>query len=456
MTGAAETAGPGTRCVHAGVAPDAATGALVPPIVQSTTYAWPSLDQPPRTSYARGGGATVEALERRLADLEGGASALAFSSGLAAIDALLTSLAPGARVVAGTNVYGGTVRLLERIRAGHLEVAWVDSSDTEALRTALRTPTALVLVETPSNPTLAITDVEAAAHAAHAAGALLAVDNTFLSPLWQRPLELGADVVVHSTTKYIDGHNVTLGGALVFPARHGGAGPNERGPLASRLRWIRNGTGTVLAPFEAWLTLQGSKTLHLRTERQWANARAVAQALDESPLVTRVLYPGLPSHPNHAVHHRQSRGDGGVVAVDLGSREAARRFVAALRVFTLAENLGAAESLATHPVSMTHADVAPAVRASLGITDGLVRLSLGIEDADDLVADVLQALRQSHAEDPSSAAVPASASPKPTLSPPCTPSELSTPSTSGPCAEPAPSGPPGPPSRRGLAFEVAA
>ena len=383
---------PGTQCVHAGVRPDPTTGAVVPPLVQSTTYAWPDLDHPPATTYARAGNANAEALERRIATLEGGASALTFSSGLAALDALVAALPKGGRIVCGTNVYGGTVRLLERIRTDRSPVAFVDTSDAAALKAALEEPAALVVAETPSNPTLAITDLAATAKAAHDAGALLCVDNTFLTPLWQQPLKQGADAVLHSTTKYLDGHNATLGGALVFPERHDGPGFQEDGPLAAKVRWVRKGIGNGLAPFEAWLTLQGSKTLHLRTREQWISSRRLAERLRRHKSVRRVLHPGLEDHPGHAIHRQQATGDGGIVAVDLGSKDAARAFCAALKVFTLAENLGATEALATHPVSMTHGDVAPEVRRKLGITDGLVRLSVGVEDADDLEADVLQAL----------------------------------------------------------------
>lgn len=384
--------GPGTLCVRAGTPPDPGTGALVPPLVQSTTYAWPSLDEPPANSYARSGNATVQALERRLAALEGGACSIAFSSGLAAIDALLRSLPRGGRVVAGTNLYGGSIRLLQRFHDGPLAVDLVDTSDAAALREALATRADLVLVETPSNPTLAITDVAQAARLAHAAGALLAVDNTFLTPLGLRPFDLGADVSIHSTTKYLDGHNATLGGALVLPALHDADGVDAGGLLGPRLRWLRKSTGAILAPFEAWLTLQGCKTLHLRVAAQWATARRLAEAAAQHPAAVRVLHPGLASHPGHAVHRRQAQGDGGLVAIDLGTRDAARRFVSGLKLFTLAENLGATESLATHAASMTHADVPTGVRAALGITDGLVRLSAGVEDAADLVADLVQAL----------------------------------------------------------------
>lgn len=382
---------PATQCVHAGTPPDPHTRALVPPLVQSTTYAWTDLDQPPAVTYARGGNANVAALERRLATLEGGVDAVCFASGLAAIDALLRALPPGGRVVAGRHLYGGTTRLLHRLHGG-LKTDFVDTSQEGTLEEALREPADLVLVETPSNPTLRITDIRHAARAAHAAGALLAVDNTFLTPLYQRPLELGADVSVHSTTKYIDGHNATLGGALVIPDRHAGPGNASDGPLAGRLRWIRKSTGATLAPFDAWLTLQGSKTLHLRTRQQWATARLIVEAVGGGAGVRTIHYPGIRTHQNHEVHRRQATGDGGIIALELADLESAKLFVRGLKVFTLAENLGATESLATHPASMTHADLSAARRREDGIPDGLVRLSVGVEDPDDLVEDVRHAL----------------------------------------------------------------
>jgi cystathionine beta-lyase/cystathionine gamma-synthase len=360
--------------------------------VQSTTYAWPDLDHPPAVTYARAGNATVATLERRLAVLEGGSDAVCFGSGLAAIDALLRCLAPGARVVAGRHLYGGTTRLLQRLHAPRIRVDVVDTSDRAELSVALESAADLVLVETPSNPTLQITDLRLAARASHDAGALLAVDNTFLTPLYQRPLELEADLSIHSTTKYLDGHDATLGGAIVLPARLSGRGDSPDGPLAARLRWTRKATGAVLAPFEAWLTLQGCKTLHLRTREQWATAAKLARTAQDHGAVERVFYPGLPEHPGHAVHRRQASGDGGIVAVDLGTYGAARSFASHLRVFTLAENLGATESIATHPASMTHADLPPERRRQDGISDGLVRLSVGVEDPADLEADVQRAL----------------------------------------------------------------
>ncbi|HTD80644.1 MAG TPA: PLP-dependent aspartate aminotransferase family protein, partial [Thermoplasmata archaeon] len=286
--------GPGTLCVHGGTTPDPRTGALVLPLVQSTTYAWPDLDRPPAITYARAGNPTVEALERRLSALEGGGDTVCFASGLAAIDGLLRCLPDGARVVAGRHLYGGTTRLLQRLFAPRLRVDLVDSTDAALLEMALESLADLVLVESPSNPTLRITDIRRAARAAHDSGALLAVDNTFLTPLYQRPLDLGADVSLHSTTKYLDGHDVTLGGAAVLHERHSGPGDSPTGPLAARLRWIRKVSGSVLAPFEAWLTLQGSKTLHLRTQAQWATAARIADAVRDHAAVERVHYPGLP------------------------------------------------------------------------------------------------------------------------------------------------------------------
>lgn len=383
---------PATRCVHGPAAPGARGGPLAPTLVQSTTYAWPDLDHPPPVTYARSGGPTSEALERQLADLEGGGAAVTFGSGLAAIDALLRCVPRGGRVVLGRHVYGGTTRLAEHFGQDRAIVEEVDATSEPALRAALERPADLVLVESPSNPTLQVTDLRAAAELAHAAGALLAVDNTLLTPLYQRPLELGADAVVHSTTKYLEGHNRTLGGAVVVAEPQAAPGEAASGGLAARLRWTRKVAGTVLAPFEAWLTLQGMRTLHLRTRAQWGAAGRLAGVAAAHPSVVRVLYPGRSDHPGHRVHRRQASGDGGLLALDLGSYGAARAFVNALKWFTIAENLGPTESLATHPASMTHADLAPERRRADGISDGLVRLSLGVEDLRDLEADLVGAL----------------------------------------------------------------
>lgn len=390
--------GSGTSCVHAGrdleLPGAAAVAPLVPPLVQSTTYAWSDLDHPPELTYARGGNPTVRRLETALATLEGGASAVAFGSGLAAIDALLRTVPVRGRIVLGRHLYGGTTRLVQHFGRGQWEVETVDTTDAGALARSLERPAALVFVESPSNPTLQITDLRAAARAAHGAGALLAVDNTLLTPLYQRPIGLGADVVVHSTTKYLDGHDATLGGAVVLGPALSGAGDRADGPLEARLRFVRKATGAVLAPFEAWLTLQGLKTLHLRTAVQWASARRLADTLRDHPAARTVHYPGLGEDPARQVHRSQASGNGGIVAVDLGSYAAARAFASALRVFTLAENLGATESLVTHPASMTHADLPAERRREDGIPDGLVRLSVGVEDIEDLERDVRFALAQ--------------------------------------------------------------
>ena len=383
---------PASRCVHGGRTYPAGSYPLVPPLEQSTTYAWTDLDHPPALTYARSGNATTEALERRIADLEGGAAAVAFGSGLAAIDAVLRCVPRDGRIVAGRHLYGGTTRLLHSFHSSGRRVEGVDFGDEAATRSALAGPAALVLVENPSNPTLQIADLRTTAELAHDAGALFAVDNTLLTPLYQRPLDLGADIVVHSTTKYLDGHDATLGGAVVVSDRHDGEGDAPTGPLAARLRWTRKATGAVLAPFEAWLTLQGVKTLHLRTKAQWSAASRGAALASAHRAVSRAHYPGLPDHPGHALHRRQASGDGGLVGIDLGSYAAAKDFVGRLGVFTIAENLGATESIATHPASMTHADLDPVRRREDGISDGLVRLSFGVEDPADLEDDVRQAL----------------------------------------------------------------
>ena len=380
---------PATVCVRGALNGGAKHGPLVQPLVQSTTYAWPDLDHPPPVTYARSGNATVEALENRLAQLEGGSRGICFGSGLAAIDALLRSLPNRARVVVGRHVYGGTTRLIQNLHQGRIQIETVDTADATALKAALKVPVSLVLLETPSNPTLRIVDLRQAAAMTHEAGGLLAVDNTLLTPLYQRPLALGADVSIHSTTKYLEGHDATLGGAVVLPERLSNRGTSTSdGSLESRLRWVRKTAGAVLAPFEAWLTLQGIKTLHLRTAAQWASASRLVRIIARRPEVRSTFYPGLAQHPGHEIHQRQATGDGGIIGLDLGSLNSARTFVSSLRVFTLAENLGATESIATHPASMTHSDLPIERRLADGIPDGLVRLSVGVEDPEDLESDI--------------------------------------------------------------------
>lgn len=366
---------------------------IVAPLVQSTAHAWNGFENRPEFSYAREGNPTVKELEEVIGGIESG-RAVCYSSGLAAIDAVLHLVPPGGRIVVGQHVYGGTTRLLQQVRKGTWQVDTVDTSDRALVESALSTPADLVLVETPSNPTLRITDLAHLIEKGQAAGALVAVDNTFLTGRWQRPLDLGADLSIHSTTKYLDGHNCTLGGAVVVPPRHQGEGTNQTGSLEERLRWHRLSTGTNLAPFEAWLTLRGCKTLELRTQRQWSTAEALAHRLADRLGHARVYYPGLPTHPGHAIHKQQAEGGGGILAIEFEGLEEAATFVRNVKVWTLAENLGATESLLSSPALMTHAALGPERRAADGIIDGLVRLSVGIEDLETLWSDLDQALQQ--------------------------------------------------------------
>lgn len=378
-----------TLSLHAGARPDPVTGALLTPIYQTTTYVQEAVGQHKGYTYSRAGNPTVAALERRLAALEGADFATCYATGLAATTALcLALLRAGERVVASQAVYGGTVRLLREVLAPFgVRADFVDTSDTGALAEALqREPARLVFVETPANPTLQLTDIEEAARLAHAAGALLVVDNTLLTPALQRPLDLGADIVLHSTTKFIEGHNATVGGALV----------TRDAALHERFDFIRKSTGTIQAPFDAWLTLQGVKTLGVRMARHSENALRVARFLSGHPRVVRLAYPGLESFPQFGLARRQQASGGALIAFEVeGGTEAGIRLMNSVRLCSLAENLGAAETLITHPVSMTHGSVPPEQRAAAGITDGLVRLSVGLEDPDDIIADLEQALRAS-------------------------------------------------------------
>jgi len=374
-----------TVALHAGRVPDPTTGALLPPIYQTTTYVQKKVGEHLGYTYSRTANPTVTALERRLAALEGAEHALCFSTGLAATVALaLGLLRAGDRVVLSAVVYGGTYRLFADLLAGFgVHTDNVDTGDDEALARALATPARLVLVESPANPTLRLTDLALASRLGHAAGALVVVDNTLLTPALQRPLELGADVVLHSTTKFIEGHNATVGGALI----------TRDAALAERLQWTRNAIGAIQSPWNAWLTLQGVKTLPLRMRRHCESALEVARFLAAHPRVTRLLYPGLASFPQAELARRQQRGGGALIAFEVeGGAEAGARLMSALKLCSLAENLGAAETLVTHPASMTHAAVPAAQRQALGITDGLVRLSVGLEEAEDLIADLRQAL----------------------------------------------------------------
>jgi cystathionine beta-lyase/cystathionine gamma-synthase len=378
-------AGFATRALHAGLGPDPTTGALLTPIHQTTTYRQAAVGKDKGYTYSRAANPTVAALERNLGALESALPAVCTSSGMSAITTLfLATLKAGDRVVCSQVVYGGTVRLLRQVLDGlGVEALFVDTTRPAELERALRGGARLAFVETPANPTLVLTDLAAAARAAHAAGALVAVDNTFLTPAHQDAFALGADVVVHSTTKLIEGHNATLGGALV-----------TRDPgLRARLDLVRKSIGTIQSPFEAWLTLRGLKTLALRLERAAASALEIARWLERQPQVARVAYPFLESFPQLELARRQQRSGGSIVACELaGGGQAAHALLERVQLWSLAENLGAAESLVTHPASMTHASLAPEERERLGVGDGLVRLSVGLEDPRDLLTDLEQAL----------------------------------------------------------------
>lgn len=373
----------GTRAIHAGQEPDPTTGAIMPPIYQTSTYVQPELGRHLGYEYARVQNPTREALERNLAALEGGAHGIAFSSGLAAIEAVVKTLDAGDHVVSEENTYGGTNRMFNHVlsRLG-VRFTFVDTRDPDAVRDAMRPETRLVLVETPTNPMMRLCDIQAVAEIAHEGDALLAVDNTFATPLNQRPLELGADLVAHSTTKYLNGHSDVVGGALVV----------NDDELADQIHFVRKSTGGVPGPMDAWLVLRGTKTLHVRMRAHNENGLAVARFLETRSASEAVYYPGLESHPQHELAARQMSGFTGMVSVELGSGERARRFVEGTRLFALAESLGGVESLIGVPARMTHASVAPDRRQAMGVTDGLVRLSVGIEDIDDLLEDLDRAL----------------------------------------------------------------
>jgi cystathionine beta-lyase/cystathionine gamma-synthase len=376
-----------TRQIHAGVEPDPTTGAILTPIYQSTTFVQESVDAylSKGYSYSRSGNPTVQALETKLADLEGGAGAATFSTGMAAIHAvLLAFLNAGDHAIVSDVAYGGTYRLCTKIftRFG-VEFTFADTSNADDVKKSVRDNTRLILTETPANPTLKLTDIAAVSDIAQERGIPHAIDNTFLTPYYQRPIELGADLVIHSTTKYLDGHNATIGGAVV----------SRTAELDEKVSFVQNATGSIMSPQVAWLTLQGAKTLTVRMDAQSANAMAIAQFLESHPKVEKVCYPGLPSFPQHELATRQASGYGAMVWFEVeGGVAAGKKIMDSLKLWTLAENLGAVESLVTHPVTMTHADVEEAERKRVGITDGLVRLSVGLEDVDDLIDDLKQAL----------------------------------------------------------------
>ena len=383
MKGNVKGRGFSTRAIHAGQAPEPRTGAVAVPIFQTSTYVHEGLGQSKGFDYARTTNPTRTALEENMASLEGGLRGHAFASGMAAITTLLTLVRSDERVLFSANVYGGTYRLmsqvLDRYRIG---CDWVDTSDLAAVEAAFTDQTRLVFVETPTNPMMEITDIAAISALAHQNGAKVAVDNTFMSPYFQNPIALGADVVTHSTTKFVNGHSDSIGGILVSASQED----------ADWFAFVQNSEGAILSPFDSFLTLRGIKTLAVRMERHESNARAIAALLDAHPRVERVLYPGLPDFPGHQLQQRQARGFGAMIAFDVGSYERAKGLLDRVEVFSLAESLGGVESLISHPATMTHASVPAERQRALGIGPGLVRISVGIEDLHDLSGDLERAL----------------------------------------------------------------
>ncbi|HKS96508.1 MAG TPA: cystathionine gamma-synthase [Terriglobia bacterium] len=372
-----------TDAIHVGQEPDPATGAIIVPIYQTSTFVQQELGKHKGYEYARTSNPTRSALERNLAALEGGKFAFAFASGMAAIHAVMSLLKAGDHVVAGHNLYGGSFRLFERVLKDFgLDFSYVNTSKVKELKPALRPNTRLVFIETPTNPVMEITDIAAVSALTRERGIPLAVDNTFMSPYFQWPLKLGADLVIHSTTKYLNGHSDGVGGAVILndPA------------LADRLKFLQNAAGAILGPFDSWLVLRGVKTLAVRMTQHNENGLVVARHLERHPKVKRVHYPGLPGHPQYALARKQMSGFGGMLSFETGSLSSAKTVLKSVRLCSLAESLGGVETLISHPATMTHASVPAEDRQRIGITDGLVRISVGIEDVEDIVADLDQAL----------------------------------------------------------------
>ena len=374
-----------TTAIHAGSEPDEATGAVTVPIYQTSTYAQDALGKNKGYEYARTQNPTRSAVERNVAALEGGRFGYAFASGMAAIDATLRLVKAGEHVIVSDNTYGGTARLFNRILANYnVTFDYVDTADPLNVEAAIKPNTKMVFIETPTNPVMILTDLKEVSEIAHRAGARVVCDNTFMSPYLQSPLEFGVDIVVHSTTKYLNGHSDGVGGIVVL---------NDEED-ANWIGFVQNSAGAILSPFDSWLVLRGTKTLALRMDQHDKTGRAVAAFLEEHPKVKKVYYPGSASHPQHALARRQQHGFGGMVSFDVGSLENARTVLESVKLCTLAESLGGVETLISHPATMTHASVDEAKRQRLGITDGLVRISVGIEDTDDIIADLDQALGQ--------------------------------------------------------------
>lgn len=374
-----------TIAIHAGNEPDPSTGSVSVPIYQTSTYAQEALGKHKGYEYARTQNPTRTALEKNIAALEGARFGFAFASGMSAIDASLKLVNAGDHVVLGNNTYGGTFRLFDRILTNYgIEFDLVDTTDVNNVEQAMRDNTKMVFVETPTNPVMSLTDLEAVSSIAHAHGAIVVCDNTFMSPYLQQPLSLGADVVVHSTTKYLNGHSDSVGGFVAL---------NDE-KLAEWIGFVQNSIGAILSPFDSFMVLRGTKTLAVRMDRHNENGQSVANFLAEHPKVEKVYYPGLVSHPQHELAKTQQKGFGGMVSFETGSLDAAKSVLENVRLFTLAESLGGVESLISHPATMTHASVPYDTRQELGITDGLVRISVGIEDIEDLIHDLDQALSQ--------------------------------------------------------------
>jgi len=375
-----------TKVVRAGIEPDPTTGAIVPPIYQSATYVLPEVGTNKGFDYTRASNPTRQGLEANLAAIEGGAHGVMFASGMSAVDACLKLLSAGDHVVCSDDVYGGVSRHFNKVLSRYgLTFTYVDTSSPDAVRKVIRPETRMLWVETPTNPLLKVTDLEAMADIAREHGLVFGVDSTFATPVFLRPLELGADIVMHSTTKYLSGHNQLIGGVVV----------TNRQDVHETLRFVQKTIGAVPSPFDCWLTLMGVKTLHLRMRRHADNAQRIAEFLEGHPKVARVSYPGLPSHPQHAVARKQMSGFSGMISFELtGGIPAGKALMNGVRLCALAESLGAVETMITHPATMTHAEVPAADRAARGLTDGLVRLSVGIEDVEDIIADLDQALQR--------------------------------------------------------------
>ena len=373
-----------TIAIHAGQEPDPTTGAVIVPIYQTSTYQQEGLGRHKGYEYARTQNPTRAAVEKNLAALEGAEFGFGFASGMSAIDACLRLVKAGDHVIVSDNTYGGTFRLFNRVLTNYgIEFSYVDTSDAQNVEAAITPNTKLIFLETPTNPLMSVTDLAAVAKIAQAREILTVCDNTFLSPALQRPLDFGIDLVLHSTTKYLNGHSDSVGGVVVTNNRE----------IADRLAFLQNGVGAILSPFDSWLILRGTKTLALRMRQHDENGRVVAAFLAEHPRVQKVYYPGLPSHPQHELAKRQQKGFGAMIAFETGSLENAKKVLESVKLCLLAESLGGVESLISHPATMTHASVPLEKREKLGITDGLVRISVGVEDVEDIVADLDQALK---------------------------------------------------------------